>query len=340
MTDNLGDDWFPIRLAFRDGRWSVDLARLGEVRFRDPFFHETVGRCLQRPFNLAFRRQIPREEFILETERLRGTAVPSGLIFHLSRCGSTLVSQAFAALEGSLAISEAGPIDEAVRADRFDPTADQAWKIRTLRALVASYARFCARDGIVVLKLDAWHALDLRLFALAFPGVPRIFVYREPLEILVSHGRQFSWMMAALNAPTLLGISIVEAMAMDRHEYHARVLARISEAVLEQAEAGDLLVEYGELPAALWERVAPHFGLPSSPAIIEAMRAVATRHAKRPAVAFAADSDAKRAEANEPLRRAAEHWTRAPYRELEQRRRQQLTGGFESGARARRSLPG
>ena len=332
------DDWFPIRLAFRDGRWSVDLARLGEERFHDPFFHETVGRCLQRPFNLAFRRQLPLEAFIHETESLRGTSAPSGLIFHLSRCGSTLVSQAFAALEGALAISEAGPIDEAVRADRFDPTADQAWKIRTLRALVASYGRFGAPDGMFVLKLDAWHALDLRLFALAFPGVPRIFVYRDPLEILVSQEREFSWMMAALNAPTLLGISIVEAMATDRHEYRARVLARISRAVLEQADPGDLLVEYSELPAALWQRVAPHFGVPSSPANIDAMRAVATRHAKRPGVAFVPDPDAKRAEADETLRRAVEHWAHAPYRELERRRPQQLIGEYGSGARVQRIL--
>jgi hypothetical protein len=316
------DDWFPIRLIFGDGRWIVDLARLGDERFREPFFHDTVRRCLRRPFNLAFRRQVPLEAFALETRALEGPRL-AGLIFHLSRCGSTLISQAFAALPGGLAISEAGPIDEAVRADRFDARADTAWKVGALRALVAAYARFCPRDGTFVVKLDAWHAHALPLFAHAFPDVPRIFVYRDPVEILVSHERQFAWMMAALNAPTLLGISVADAMALERHSYRARVLARICEAVLQDANGTDLLLHYRDLPQAIWERIAPHFGVTLSPERIALMREVASRDAKRPALPFIADGEGKRAEADGALTQAAERFTMPAYRELERRRLEQ-----------------
>jgi hypothetical protein len=313
------DDWFPIRLLFRDGRWIVDLARLGEEHFREPFFHDTVARCLRRPFNLAFRRQVPLEAFVLEAQTAAGPH-PAGLIFHLSRCGSTLLSQAFAALPGGLAISEAGPIDEAVRADRFDPRADTTWKIAALRALVAAYARFCPRDGTFVVKLDAWHARALPLFARAFPDVPQIFVYRNPVEILVSHERQFAWMMAALNAPTLLRISVADAMVLDRHSYRAQVLARICDAVLRDASGGDLLLHYDELPDAIWERVAPHFGVTLSPERVALMREVASRDAKRPTLPFIADGEGKRAEADEALAQAAQRFTMTAYRELERRR--------------------
>jgi hypothetical protein len=100
-------------------------------------------------------------------------------------------------------------------------------------------------------------------------------------------------------------------------------LARIAEAVLEQAEPRDLLVEYGELPAALWERIAPHFHAPPASEYTAAMQAVASRDAKQPTRDFTPDSDAKRAQADEPIRRAAERWATAPYRELERRRLRQ-----------------
>jgi hypothetical protein len=319
-----GDDWFPIRLAFRDGEWEVESARLGAERFRDPFFHETVRRCLERPFNLAFRRRETFEHF--EGQTCEGRR-PDLLVFHLSRCGSTLVPQAFGALPDALAISEAGPIDEAVRADRFDPRADDSWKVRVLRAFASRYGRFAAPDAPFVIKLDAWHTLALPLFAQTFPDVPRIFVYRDPIEILVSHERRFAWMTAALNAPSLLGIGMAEAMAMDRHEYRAQLLARIASAFLEHAQPGDLLVNYEELPEALWDRIAPAAGVPASAE--PALRAAAERDAKAPDRAFVPDSESKRREAGDAIRAACARWTQESYRELERRRRVQraIPGG-------------
>src|SRR5206468_1319466 len=46
---------------------------------------------------------------------------PNGFIFHVSRCGSTLVSQMLAALAQNVVISEAPPIDAVVRACHVRP---------------------------------------------------------------------------------------------------------------------------------------------------------------------------------------------------------------------------
>ena len=318
-----GNDWFPIRLFFADGGWIVDMARLGTLRFEDPFFHQTVQRALRRPFNLAFRRQLPLAQFLAENESAPANADVAGLIFHLSRCGSTLVSQSLAALPNLLVLSEAAPIDEAVRADRYDAHADTAWKVRTLRALLRCYRGLFSHGCDVVLKLDAWHALWISLLTDAFPGAPRIFVYRDPAEILVSHERQFAWMMAALNAPSLLDISVADAMALERHTYRARLLARICERVAGEFEPGDLLVHYDELPQAVCERVAAHFGITLSTASRAAMRAAASRDTKRPTRTFAPDGAEKRAEVTPEIAQAVECWMRRPYRELEARRQTQ-----------------
>src|SRR6266542_3419017 len=47
---------------------------------------------------------------------------PSGFIFHMSRCGSTLISQMLAALPQNIVISEAGPIDSLLRTNFHDPS--------------------------------------------------------------------------------------------------------------------------------------------------------------------------------------------------------------------------
>ena len=44
------------------------------------------------------------------------------------------------------------------------------------------------RDYFV--KFDSWNTLDLALIRRAFPDVPWIFLYRDPVEVIVSHMRQ------------------------------------------------------------------------------------------------------------------------------------------------------
>ena len=75
----------------------VDWGCLGKERFTDPLFEQTIDVCLRHPFNLLFRHQTPIE-LLGEVAATFPMVPPSGFIFHLSRCGSTLVSQMLAAL--------------------------------------------------------------------------------------------------------------------------------------------------------------------------------------------------------------------------------------------------
>ena len=90
------DGWVPFRLDWKNPEPTVEWFYLGDQRFTDPFFTETMDRNLRRPFNLLFRQRTP----ISELKNFRNTRpglTPSGFIFHLSRSGSTLVSQMLAA---------------------------------------------------------------------------------------------------------------------------------------------------------------------------------------------------------------------------------------------------
>src|SRR5688500_17795162 len=110
------EGWVPFRLFSRDGQPWVDWIHAGDVRFRDSFFEQTIQHCLRRPANALFRHQTPLTTLGELYRRRRGVA-PTGFIFHWSRCGSTLVSQMLAALDHSIVISEARPIDAVLRAD-------------------------------------------------------------------------------------------------------------------------------------------------------------------------------------------------------------------------------
>src|SRR4051812_26126524 len=104
MTSSRLDGWMPMRVYSGDRTLMVDWCLLRRERLTDPFFEQTVERCLRRPFNLAFRRQTTVDELVAAARLGAGPPV-AGLVFHMSRCGSTLVAQMLAALEEHVVIS-------------------------------------------------------------------------------------------------------------------------------------------------------------------------------------------------------------------------------------------
>jgi len=318
-----GGAWCPVRVYRADGQWLVDWIHLGDQRFTEPFFDGAIRHCLRLPFNLAVRPQTPLADL---PESDPEAVPPAGFIFHLSRCGSTLVAQTFAANPETIALSEPGPVDDVIRAARFEPGVGDRWREERLRAIVSALGRRRhPGERRLVIKLDAWHVFDLPLVERAFPGVPWFFIYRDPYEVMVSHRRAFSWFMSAVNC-SLLGLTIVEAMQVPEHEYRARMLGRICEAVLAHGVGPERLIAYEELPAALESRIAPAFGLPFG----EAERAALERDAKMPQRRFVPDGASKRADVDDALREATDRFVLEPYLRLE---------AIRTGAQDKRSAP-
>lgn len=308
------EHWFPFGIEWTASGPCVNWFRMDEIGFDGSYFSQTVERCARRPFNLAFFRQTPIDML----GEIAETAPPlrlSGLIFHLSRCGSTLLSRQFAACPGTLVISEAPPIDAIVRAAARDSSISDETRVRWLQWLVRVLGRPLGQDSHrnYIVKLDAWHAFDLELFERAFPGVPWVFVYRDPVEVLASHMQTASYMMSYANAPSLLGIPVTEAVTIAREVYCARVLGRICAAVAAHRSEQKYLVGYEELPAAAWERVAPHLGIVLTPGEIRAMARTAEFNAKQPGVPFNDDRAAKQQSASGAVRAAVETWVTSAF---------------------------
>ena len=286
--------WFPIRVYRRDGTIRVQwFRRDGGLCFDDRYFHDTVSRAAKRPFNLAFYRDTGVDVLRAVADATPGLPA-KGLLFHLSRCGSTLVSNAFASRFDVLVLAEPGPLNDVLILPGL-PDEERIALVRTVVSVLARPQR--ADERACVIKLDAWHVRSLAILEDAFPNVPWLFLHRDPREVLVSHLRTPSLMMSTVNAPATLGCSLVEAAQVTREIHCARVLGELLRAVRERAPEPERLVDYATLPQAIWERIGPAFGLPFTPNAIARLRAGATVHAKDSQRPFVPDGDEKRAAA-------------------------------------------
>jgi hypothetical protein len=220
-----------------------------------------------------------------------------------------------AALERNVVLSEPAALDQVVRLPaRLPDMRDRL--VPLMRGMVAALGRKrrAARD--LVIKLDAWHVLLLPLFRRAFPTVPWVFVYREPLEVLSSLARSRpaqmlpNWIPASLLSPAAVAAADIDA-------YAVQVLACYLRAAIDGVADGGLLVEYRELPEAACTRIPDHFGLHYGEAELAAMRSAALQDAKSPRVRFRPDAAAKRKEASEEMRLLTERHLAPLYARLE-----------------------
>lgn len=308
--------WLPARAAMEAG-FAVDWYHYAGVPLADPFFAESRGRAGMRPFNRLFRYRTQFGDF-LQAER-EDSLAPDGFIFHMSRCGSTLAAQMLAALPGTIMVSEAEPLDTLIQLPLLAQGVAAELHIEAVRAMVAALGR--DRSGTSTryfIKLDSWHTLALPVFRRAFPDVPWIFLYRDPVEVLVSQERMRGTQTApGVLPPQIFGFTEAE-MSLPDVDYIARVLARTCGAVVDQWHlGGGLVVDYRELPQAMFTRVLPHFGIELDAAERAAMAAASERDAKAPQANFKADSAAKRDEASPATRAAAERHMAAMHTRLQ-----------------------
>lgn len=317
--------WTPLRVFPADGEVRIDWCRTGAERFTDSFFEQTIARALRNPARLLFRRETPIESLEHFTREGPGPT-PTGFIFHLSRCGSTHVAQQLAALPRSVVISEAPPLDQLLTVLRRDSRASHGQRRARFCGMVHALGqKRRAEDREYFIKFDSWHVLELPFILAAFPEVPWIFLYRDPVEVMVSHHRQRgTQMIPGIVDPHLFGIEPAEMANLSLDEYCARVLARICAAAVACSQLGrGRLVNFSELPTLLPGPLLDFFGLEHTADDRERLHQAAPRNSKTPSLPYVDDAAAKQKQATAEIRRLADVWLRDLYDTLETRRRAQ-----------------
>ena len=313
-------DWVPIRFYMRESEPFVDWCYMATERFTHPFFSDNIRQCMRRPFNLLFRHQTPID-LLSELKRSGKIIPPTGFIFHMSRCGSTLVGQMLAASESNIVISEAAPVDSIISLK--DPSVTDDIRGNWLRWMMDAFGRQRHEtERRLFVKFDSWSTLELEVIKQIFPDVPWIFLYRNPVEVIVSHMRQRgSQMVPGTLTDILPGVTLAETLEMPPEEYCAKILARICTAALQHDDdENGLMVNYDQLPEALTGVIAEHFSISFTQDELDKINDAAKFNAKTPQMFFEPDSAGKQTEASSSARHAAAKWVEPLYKELEAKR--------------------
>lgn len=296
----------PLGIAFAAAAPRICWHPADGSRFTEPFFDDTLARL--RRTGLAAR---PSETTALDAWTAPLDEPPAAIIFHVSRCGSTLLSRMLAALPSNLVVSEAPIFDDILRGRREDPALTDDLRERWLRHAAAAFVDSQAQPPArVVIKLDCWHIFELARIRRAFPGAPLLFVHRAPLEVLVSLMRRPSrTLVRDTVAPGEIGITPEERDSLQADELAAAILgAFYREATRNRQHL--ISVPYTSLPSFVWTSFP---GAPLAVEEIDVLRRVAEADAKTPRAPFLPDSGQKRAEATPRVRAACARWAEPAY---------------------------
>ncbi|MDB5678680.1 hypothetical protein [Sphingomonas bacterium] len=301
-----GPGWLPTRSVPHANPPAFDWAWFGDAPLREPMYEDSVRNAAALPFNRMFRTRTSLDALIGDAAH-HDVAAPSGFVFHMSRCGSTLAGRMLMAVPGHAVASEPEPLDAVIQWATLSGASHDD-RVAALRAIVGALGR----DRTVgqrrfFIKFDAWHALALPLIRAAFPDVPWIFLYRDPVEVIMSHQAEpgLHYVPGVL-PPALIGIDTADSTSPA--DYTARILARICGAAVDHWPlGGGLAVRFDDIYAAMTTTVPAHFGFRTEADERAAMTAATAVDAKRPSAPFTPDSVAKQKMASADVIAAAAH---------------------------------
>jgi hypothetical protein len=307
--------WTPIRCDLSGAAPVVDWADLSDERFIEPFFDQTVARWASGPRARPLVRTGLDALVALDNEP---SLEPAGMIFHLSRCGSTLVSRLLGISPGAVILAEPAPLNTLLG---LDPgRVDGATLVRLVRLLVRALGRRRHGDERhLVLKCTSWNIRRRAVLAAAFPETPWVWVQRDPARVLASLlANPPGWLGLGVTPPRsarLFGLDPAAVPARARVDFAARALGAMLEAAATDP-AGRLSIDYADLPGAVWQRVAPHFGLEADGEAIDRMIAESRFYSKDPSPRVFDGDASKRYLITDAMRTAAERFAEPGYRAL------------------------
>lgn len=164
---------------------------------------------------------------------------PQLLIFHWSRCGSTLVSGCLMLEPELKVLSESMLISDVLQDSEL--SADQA---QCLDLLVRLQGRFRHQEQQLVIKCNAWDLQHWRLWTHVFPQSKLLGLVRQPAAILASHQRVSGRHMVRQQPELWSGIQ----QGLSLLEYRVEVVRRMADFMLQlQQEKPVLVLDYQQL---------------------------------------------------------------------------------------------
>jgi hypothetical protein len=195
----------------------------GPIEYREPFFDETISkmRCLpqnRHPFKSTSSLQM-MEEWAAGLDCLK----PSAIVFHVSRCGSTLLSQLLGLNSNNIVLAEVPFFDDLLRARFKENGQDQS---QFLPHAVSMYGqKRKGNEERLFIKTDSWHLFFNEQWRSFYPDTPFVLLYRRPDEVIRSQmKRKGLHVIPGMIEKEIFELGSLPAMADGYENYIAAVL--------------------------------------------------------------------------------------------------------------------
>lgn len=319
--------WLPVDAVVVDGRPGLTWLDMKGVDLTEPFFQQTVDRVKSQ--HLERREVFTEFDTLVQLEKSFDSVAPTGFIFHSSRCGSTLLANACRAIDGAIVLSEPPPVDKLIA--RFITDVDEhgtkakLYSIFLRGVLKALGQRRTGNERSLFVKFACCSVSQIERIRRIWPDVPCVFLYRDPVETIVSNLQNVpAWLQDEDHRvlASITGASTEAVAAMSTAQLCARALGSFYAIANRVANDRALLLNYHQLSLAEITNVLNFFGVEPAAAALETIARQSQTYSKSIAGdrAFVADTDAKQRAAGAHVREVAERWANEPYRLLEQKR--------------------
>ena len=317
--------WLPVDAVVVDGRPGLCWMEMSGVDLTEPFFEQTGARAKKEGRDERFTEF----DVLLQLEKQVESIEPTGFIFHSSRCGSTLVANACRAVSNSIVLSEANAIDKLIArfiTDADNPVKESLYSV-FLRGVVHALAqRRTGNEQNLFIKFACCSFAQFERIKRIWPNVPWLFLYRDPVETIVSNLRDVPpWLVD--NDRRVLSSIIGDTSETGLEELCARTIGSLYSTAYNLANGNCMLLNYNQLSVPVIASVLNFFKIDLSAEELETIARTTKAYSKEASGtrAFVADADTKQKLASDLIREMSERWASEPYQLLEQKNRHERT---------------
>lgn len=234
-------NWIPYEITLEED--AVKWLYLNDKRYTEPFFEETISYCRRQPENYG-KKTITSIAELEAARREIITIPPTAFIFHISRCGSTLMTQLLSLQTKNIVISEAPILDAILRWKYNTSNTSSIFRNNIFKYCVnmLGQKRFEEEQNYFI-KLDSWHLMFLDEIRAFYPNTPFIFMARNLEEIIKSH-KKIAGMQAVpgILEAEIFDLNYPDVLFMEANLYLKHVLQSMSIAMQDFMKKDDNLI--------------------------------------------------------------------------------------------------
>jgi len=254
------NNWIPWKLSGSLCQWIY----IGNKKFTEPFFNDTISACRNFEENCKPFKVFSDLKIMEQWSEDVGSLTPTAIIFHVSRCGSTLLSQLLCLDKAHIVLSEVPLFDELLRTPYKKNTTISIDKNYIKAAINLYCMQRDEKEKRVFIKTDSWHLHFYKELRNLFPSMPFIFLYRNPGEIILSQQKQRGMQsVPGLVEPEVFGFSAEQINNVSLDLYMAKVLESYFKKMIEikKADRRVLLFNYKEGMNNILKKISVYLGL-------------------------------------------------------------------------------